>query len=213
MARIVKIDPEDPSPAIAEAAAVLKAGGLVAYPTESFYALGADALNPEAIKRVFAAKGREEGKPLLVILHDKAEIPGYAADLSETAKAAIRELMPGPITLVFKASPLIPDVLTSGTGKVGIRVPDHLICSALAQAIHGPVTATSANPSGASGPLTAEEVLESLGDKIDLILDGGTAPGPPPSTLLDVAVNPPVLVREGRVPKLNIELKIGAITP
>ena len=213
MARTVKIDPRDPSPAIAEAAAVLKAGGLVAYPTESFYALGADALNPEAIKRVFAAKGREEGKPLLVILHDKAEIPGYAVELSEAARAAVEGLMPGPVTLIFKASSSIPDVLTSSTGKVGIRVSDNLICSALAQAIHGPVTATSANPSGAPGPVTAEEVQKSLGEKIDLILDGGPTPGPPPSTLLDVAVSPPVLVREGRVSKLNIQLKIGAITP
>lgn len=213
MARIVKIDPKDPRPAIAEAAAVLKAGGLVAYPTESFYALGADALDPEAIKKVFAAKGREAGKPLLVILHDKAEIPGYAADLSNAAIAAVRELMPGPITLLFKASSLVPDVLTSATGKVGIRVPAHPVCTALAEALGGPVTATSANPSGGPGPLTAEEVDGSMGAVIDLILDGGAAPGPPPSTLLDVAVTPPVLVREGRVPKLNIELKIGAITP
>lgn len=212
MARIVKIDPKDPGPAIAEAAAVLKAGGLVAYPTESFYALGADALNPEAVKKVFAAKSREEGKPLLVIVQDKAEIPRYAVELSEAARAAVEGLMPGPITLIFKASSLIPDVLTSGTGKVGIRVSDKLICSALAKAMNGPVTATSANPSGAPGPVAAEEVRESLGGKIDLILDGGPTPGPPPSTLLDVAVNPPFLVREGRVSKLNIELKIGAIT-
>ena len=213
MARIVKIDPADPDPAIEEAAAVLKAGGLVAYPTESFYALGADALSPEAVQRVFAVKGREEGKPLLVILHDKLEIPKYAVNLSDAAKAAVEGLMPGPITLIFQASGLIPEALTSGTGRVGIRVPEHGVCTGLARALGGPVTATSANVSGAPGPVTAAEVEESLGVGIDLILDGGKTPGPPPSTLLDVASDPPLLLREGRVSRLKIELKVGGITP
>jgi L-threonylcarbamoyladenylate synthase len=208
--RIVKIDPENPAPAIAEAAEVLKKGGLVAYPTESFYALGADALNPAAIQKVFEVKGRSEAKPLPVIVHDKSKIALLTKDLSLIAQNAIEGLMPGPVTLVFWAPDAVPDGLTGGTGKIGIRVPDHEVASSLARALGGPVTATSANLSGLPGLTTANEVASSLPD-IDLILDGGATPGAPASTVVDLTCDPPLILREGRVSKARIVELLGKV--
>lgn len=203
MPRIVKIDPNDPALAVAEAAEVLKKGGLVAYPTESFYALGADALNPAAIEKVFAVKGRSVIKPLPVIVHEKSEITLLTKDLSPLAQGAVEKLMPGPVTLVLWASDAVPDGLTGGTGKIGIRVPDHEVASSLARALGGPVTATSANLSGRPGLVTAEAVISSL-PGIDLVLDGGTTPGAPASTVVDITCDPPRILREGRVAKARI---------
>jgi L-threonylcarbamoyladenylate synthase len=203
MPRIVKIDPNDPAPALEEAAEVLKVGGLVAYPTESFYALGADALNPAAIQKVFTAKGRSAIKPLPVIVHEKSEITLLTKDLSLIARTAIERLMPGPVTLVFPASEAVPDGLTGGTCKIGVRLPDHEIASGLARALGGPVTATSANLSGRPGLVTSEEVISSL-PGIDLVLDGGTTPGTPASTVVDLTCDPPRILREGRVAKIVI---------
>ena len=201
--RIAKIDPSDPAPAIAEAAEILKKGGLVAYPTESFYALGADALNPEAVSKVFDVKGRSETKPLPVIVHDKSEITLLTKGLSPLARNAVERLMPGPVTLVLWASDAVPDGLTGGTGKIGIRLPVHEVASGLAQALGGPVTATSANLSGLPGLTTAKEVISSL-PGIDLILDGGATPGAPPSTVVDLTCDPPRILREGRIAKSRI---------
>ena len=201
--RIVKVDPADPSPALLEAAEVLKKGGLVAYPTESFYALGADALNPAAIEKVFAAKGRSVIKPLPVVVHVKSIIGILTKDLSPLAHKAVEKLMPGPVTLVFPASEAVPEGLTGGTGKIGIRLPDHEIASGLARALGGPVTATSANLSGRPGLTTAEGVISCL-PGIDMVLDGGTTPGAPASTVLDMTCDPPRFLRKGRVADAGI---------
>jgi len=209
--RVIRIDPADPEAALAEAVSVLRAGGLVAYPTESYYAIGADALNPDAVAKVFAAKGRAYDKPLPVILHDKTLISRFTKELSPLAVKAVEWLMPGPITLIFHAADNLPKNLTCGTGKVGIRVPEHEIMSGLARLMGGPVTATSANISGLPGLSAPDAVADALGGKIDLILDGGITPGPPPSTLLDLTAEPPRLLREGRVPKSAIEAALGYI--
>lgn len=201
--RIVKIDPSYPAPALAEAAEVLKNGGLVAYPTESFYALGADALNPEAVKKVFDAKGRSVIKPLPVIVHEKPEITLLTRELSPLARTTVEKLMPGPVTLVFWASGAVPESLTGGTGKIGIRLPVHEVASGLARALGGPVTATSANQAGLPGLSTAKEVASAL-TGIDMVLDGGTTPGAPASTVVDLTCDPPRILREGRVAKAKI---------
>jgi L-threonylcarbamoyladenylate synthase len=210
MPRIVKIDPANPGPALEEAADVLKKGGLVAYPTESFYALGADALNPEAVAKVFATKGRSVAKPLPVIVHDKSQIALLTKDLSPLAHGAVELLMPGPVTLVLWASDAVPDGLTGGTSKIGIRLPVHEVASGLARAMGGPVTATSANLSGRPGLTTTEEVISSLPD-IDLVLDGGTTPGPPTSTVVDITCDPPRILREGRAAKARIVELLGKV--
>jgi L-threonylcarbamoyladenylate synthase len=201
--RIVKIDPADPAPAIAEAAELLKAGGLVAYPTESFYALGADAMNPEAVRKVFEVKKRNVIKPLPVIVHEKSTIIFLTKGLNPTAQAAMERLMPGPVTLVFWACGEVPEGLTGGTSKIGIRLPAHELATGLARALGGPVTATSANLSGMPGLTTAEAVISSL-PGIDMVLDGGTTPGAPASTVVDLTCDPPRILREGRVAKARI---------
>jgi L-threonylcarbamoyladenylate synthase len=211
--RVIKLNPADLGPALHEAVAVLKSGGLVAYPTESFYALGADALNADAVEKIFLAKRRSIKKPLPVIIHDKALLSKYVRELSPVAAKAVEFLMPGPVTLIFWAREVFPSELTSGTGKVGIRVPEHEIALSLARIFGGPLTATSANLSGHPGPTSPGEVAASLADALDLILDGGITPGPPPSTLLDLTSSPPALVREGRLGKPILEAVLGALSP
>jgi len=211
LTRTIKISPENLDAALKEAAAVLKAGGLVAYPTESFYAIGADALNPDAVEKVFLAKKRREDNPLPVIIHDKAHIYKYARDLSPVAVKAIEKLMPGPLTLVLWASATVPEILSAGTGKVGIRVPEHAVAAGIARLFGGPVTATSANHSGMPGLTDADSVAEAMGESLGLILDGGRAPGAPASTVLDVTSAPALLIREGLVKKSIIEEVLGHI--
>lgn len=179
-----------------EAARALREGKLVAYPTESFYAIGADAMNEDAVRAVFAAKKRGSEKPLPVILGDKSQIGRFTAGISEGAKKAIKELLPGPVTLIFHASAEAPFALTAGTGKIAIRVPKQGVASRLATAFDGAVTATSANISGLPGLTDPEEVADNF-PNVFMVLSGGITPGPPVSTILDVTVSPPRIVREG----------------
>ena len=208
---ITRVPPAGRDAALADAADVLRAGGLVAFPTESFYAIGADALNPEAVARVFAAKGRVSTNPLPVIIHDKALIHKYVRRMDPLAEKAVETLMPGPVTIIFWATGAFPEALTAGTGKVGIRVPDHEIAAGLARALGGPITATSANMSGMPGLTEPGEVEKALGQCIDLLIDTGRTPGQPPSTLLDITVSPPVILRYGRVEKARIEATLGPL--
>jgi len=196
---VLEIDPSDPVPALKEAARVIRGGGLVAYPTESFYAIGADGLDPDAVGRVFRAKGRKEDNPVPVIVHDKRSLLALTGSVSAEARSAVEILTPGPVTLVLDAAPNVPKAVTGGTGKVGVRIPDDAIMLQLAGLSGVPVTATSANLSGGPGLTDPGEVIRALGGSIDLMLDGGPSPGPPPSTVLDVSVWPPVIIREGRL--------------
>jgi L-threonylcarbamoyladenylate synthase len=199
-ARVRVVDAERPASAdIAAAAACLRAGGLVAFPTETFYGLGADALDPAAVARVFHVKGRPADKPLLVLV-DSPEMAGeVTADISERARRLMARYWPGPLTLVFSARPHLPPALTAGTGTIGVRVPGHPVARALVRAAGRPVTAPSANPHGAPSPRTAPEVLSGLGDAVDLVLDAGPTPGGLLSTLLDVTGAVPRVIRPGAV--------------
>jgi L-threonylcarbamoyladenylate synthase len=211
-AKIIKVGPDNILSAIEQAVTVIKDGGLVAFPTESFYALGADALNPLAIEWVYRAKRRMPHKPLPVIIHDKSLVEKYARDLSPAAKVAVEQLMPGPVTLVLWAADNIPENLSASTGKIGIRVPDHTVASELSRLFGGPIIATSANISEKSpGLTTAGEVMDAVGSGIELILDCGPTPGPPASTLIDLTSDPPVLMREGRAEKSSIEKVLGPL--
>lgn len=199
-ARVIRIDPSAPEPAaLQEAVGCLKQGGLVAFPTETFYGLGADALDPEAVARVFTAKGRPESKPLLVLVDSREMAESLAADLSDLARRLMAAYWPGPLTLVVRAAPELPSELTAGTGTVGMRIPAHPVALGLVRAARVPVTAPSANLSGAEPPTTAEEVHRVFEGKIDLILDGGPTPGGRPSTVLDVSISPPRLLRAGAI--------------
>lgn len=211
--RILKIDPRNMERAIAEAAEVIKAGGVVAYPTETFYGLGANALDKAAVRKVFRAKNRPPDKPLPVILSDTELISRYTAFLSQAALKAVKELMPGPITVVFYASDDFPSILTASTRKVAIRVPKHVYSTRLAALAGVPITASSANLSGQPGLTNPEDVANAFPQTIDLVLDGGTTPGEPATTLLDVTVTPPVLIREGGVKKSVIVKALGTVIP
>lgn len=185
--------------ALEVAAAILRGGGLVVFPTESFYGLGANALDPRALARVFAVKGRPESKPLLVLV-DSVEM---AESLVSEMPAGARELMtrhwPGPLTLVLRAAARVPGQLTAGTGTVGVRMPEHPVARALVNVARLAVTAPSANPSGGEPPTTALAVRGYFESKVELILDGGTTAGGTGSTVADCTAWPPRVLRQGPV--------------
>jgi len=199
--QIIRTDPQQPSPqSLISAVEILRAGGVVVYPTETFYGLGVDALNQKAIKKVFTIKGRSFAQPLLILIPEQDYLPRYVTEVSEKARRLMEHFWPGPLTMVFSASPQLPSILTAGTKKIAIRISPHPIARALTSAFAGPLTSTSANISGEQSPATAKEVFSHLGGMIDLIIDGGKTPGQMPSTIVDVTFSPPQLVREGMVP-------------
>jgi L-threonylcarbamoyladenylate synthase len=198
--RVVAVDPHAPAAAAVEAAAaVLRADGLVAFPTETFYGLGAAALRPAAVRRIFDVKGRQEGKPLLVLVDSIAMVERVTTDVPPRARALMDRYWPGALTLVLRARADVPFEITAGSGTIGVRLSAHAVARALVTALGGPVTAPSANLSGRPAPTTAAEVVAAFGDTLPLVLDGGATPGGRPSTVLDVTVDPPRVIRAGAV--------------
>jgi L-threonylcarbamoyladenylate synthase len=197
--RVIAIDPRAPDPAILrDAADVLAASGLVAFPTETFYGLGAAALDGAAVERVFRLKGRPATSPLLVLV-DGVAMAERIAEIPERAHALIARHWPGPLTLVFRARPVVPDAIGGGTGTVGVRWSAHPVAGGLVAALGAPVTAPSANRTGLAPPTSAAAVRRDFGDGIDVILDGGRTTGGLASTVLDVTTDPPRVVRAGAV--------------
>ncbi|RLI50885.1 MAG: threonylcarbamoyl-AMP synthase [Candidatus Thorarchaeota archaeon] len=203
----------NPEGAISEAAEILLSGGLVAYPTESFYGLAADAANETAVKRLFLAKKRSPGNPVLLLIPNVEVLDKYIHDTPPAARKLIEKFWPGGLTLVFDAGPKILPLLTAGTGKIGIRLSSHPVATALAQAIGAPITGTSANISGNPPCSSAGEVRRSLGGGVDLILDGGKTKGGVGSTVLDVTVDPPRILRQGMVSQDEIMANIRICHP
>jgi len=200
--------PADDPAAIARAAALLRRGGLVAFPTETVYGLGASAFDARAVARVFAAKARPSFDPLIVHVSDASELPRVAvADDPRVARLAAH-FWPGPLTLVLPRRPEVPDIVTSGLDTVGVRVPSHPAARALLRAA-GPLAAPSANPFGYVSPTTAAHVAERLGDAVDLVLDGGPCPVGVESTILSLVTEPASLLRPGGVPREDLEAVLG----
>jgi L-threonylcarbamoyladenylate synthase len=198
--QVVRVDAAAPDLGVMrQAAQVLRAGGLVAFPTETFYGLGAAGLDAAAARRVFAAKGRPASMPLLLLVDSRAMAATVATAISAHASELMERHWPGALSLVLPASRGVPAEITAGTGTVGVRVSAHPVARALVRALGEPVTAPSANRTGGAPPVTAEEVLAHLDGVIELILDAGPTPGGAPSTVLDVTVNPPRLLRQGAV--------------
>ena len=192
--------------AVTRGAEVLRRGGLVVYPTETLYALGANALEPEAVARVYKIKKRPLGKPLSMAVSSLEMLRRYAY-LDEKAERLARRFLPGPLTLVLGKKDL-PDILTSGLSKVGVRIPADARALELIERFGGPVTATSANITEEISPITVGEVLEQL-KGIDLVLDGGPLdPSRVPSTIVDMVGEPKVL-REGRIKREELEAFLG----
>lgn len=198
--RVIAVDPATPDPAVLrDAAETLGRGGLVAFPTETYYGLGAVGLDARAVGRLLAAKGRPDGKPILLLVDSIAMAERVAADIGPTARALMARHWPGALTLVLRAQDSVPREVTAGTGTVGVRLSPHPVARGLVQTLGGPVTAPSANRSGEPAPVIASDVLGQLGGRIELVLDGGATPGGPPSTVLDVTVEPPRVLRHGAV--------------
>jgi L-threonylcarbamoyladenylate synthase len=198
-ARLI-VDSSRPDPAALETAArVLRAAGLVALPTETFYGLGAHAFDPAAVARIFQLKGRPAEKPLLVLVDSLAMVERVAREISARAGRLAARYWPGPLTLVLPAHPSVPAGLTAGTGTIGVRLSGHPVARALVTALGAPVTAPSANLHGGASPRTADEVIAALGTSLDLVLDAGATPGGPASTVLDLTGAVPAVLRRGAV--------------
>ena len=199
-APVIKVDtPEDLQAGLEKAKKVLLAGGIIAFPTESFYGLAVNIADEYAIKRLFSVKGRSSDQPILLLIHSIETLGQYVKDIPQIAQQLIQKFWPGGLTLVFQAKENISPLLTAGTGKIGIRLSNHPIATALAKVINRPITGTSANISGQPSCTHAEDVVNMLGDKIDLLLDGGLTAGGKGSTIFDITVDPPTILRKGMV--------------
>jgi L-threonylcarbamoyladenylate synthase len=198
--QILKPDPHG----IEKAGQLILQGKVVAFPTETFYGLGADALDVQALQKIFRIKGREENKPLLLLVADRTWLPGLVKRISPRAKGLMEKFWPGPLTLVFEAAAHLPPLLTANTGKIGLRISSHLVAQALVQTVGRAITATSANVSGQPSASLAGEVFQALGKKIDAILDGGKTAGRLGSTVVDVSEVCPKIIRQGALPQAEL---------
>jgi L-threonylcarbamoyladenylate synthase len=210
--QFVRVDPDAPEPEIlARAAALLRRGGLVAFPTETVYGLGANALDGAAVARIFAAKGRPANNPLIVHVAETGEAVHLTAGWPEVAARLAERFWPGPLTLVLPKHRVVPDLVTAGGPTVAVRMPAHPVARGLIRAAGLAIAAPSANRSALLSPTRAEHVLRSLDGRIDLVLDGGPTPGGLESTVLDVTGTPPRLLRPGLVTPEEIEAVVGPI--
>jgi L-threonylcarbamoyladenylate synthase len=199
---VLRVDAENPDPEkIKQAAAVIKKGGLVAFPTDTFYGLGADALNPEAVAAVFRAKKRNSDKPLIVLAKDVPMVMKLTKVLPVEALQLMSKFWPGPLSLIFEARPGLPPKLLGEGKTLAIRIPANKIALRLLEEADCPLTAPSANLEGKPNPLLPLQVLTDLYGQIDLLLDGGPCASYYPSTLVDVTTSPPTLLREGAIKK------------
>lgn len=211
--QVLHVSADHPDPAaIADAAAILRNGGLVAFPTETVYGLGANALDPAAVARIFQAKGRPPQNPLIVHIADEGTISGLTSNWPETAVLLAKRFWPGPLTLVVHKSATVPDAVTAGGDTVALRMPAHPVAMALLKATNIPIAAPSANRSTLLSPTRAEHVLRGLDGRIDLLLDAGPTPGGLESTVLDVTNNPPRLLRPGLISPAELEAVVGPVT-
>lgn len=194
---------------IARAAQLLHEGQLVALPTETVYGLGADASNPAAVLKIFAAKDRPADHPLIVHLADAAQLKDWAIDIPPEAHALARAFWPGPLTLILKKQPHVPGEVTGGQDTVGIRIPDHPVALDLLRAFGGGVAAPSANRFGRISPTTARHVDEELGDAVAMVLEGGACDVGIESTILDLSRGEPVVLRPGMIGVSALAAVIG----
>jgi len=198
-------------PAIREAAAILASGGLVAFPTETVYGLGADGLNPEAVARIYAAKGRPATNPVILHVDSIASARALVSQWPDTARRLAERFWPGPLTLVLPASEQVPSIVRAGGPTVALRCPAHPVAQALIKAVGRPLAAPSANRSQHLSPTLAEHVASSLGEAVDLILDGGPTEAGLESTILDLSGARPRILRPGPVAPAELAALLGAV--
>jgi len=192
-----------------KAAEIVRRGGLIAFRTDTFYGLGADPLNARAVLRIFELKGREEGKPILVLISDPELVSTFLTNTSAKFSQVAKRFWPGPLTLIGVARDELPRELTAGTGTVGIRLPADEEVRALLRACGGALTATSANPAGQPPARSAEEVGRYFSDGVDLVVDEGEVTATQPSTVLDLSREVPRLLREGAISRAQLDEGVG----
>lgn len=209
---VVAVDPAAPSAEVlAEAARVLHGGGLVVFPTETVYGLGANALDAAAVVRIFTAKGRPANNPLIVHVANAAQVQQIAASWPKSAMRLAERFWPGPLTLVLPKRDTVPDIVTAQGPTVAVRVPAHPLAQALLRAAALPIAAPSANRSTELSPTRAEHVLRGLDGRIDMLLDGGPTSGGIESTVLDLTSAPPRILRPGPIGVAEVEAEIGPL--
>ena len=197
---LLNVDPENIEQShIAKAAEKLRAGQLVVFPTETVYGVGADVFNDQAVEKLFEAKRRDPGKPLQVLIAHKEQLKDIAERWSDLLDLLVERFMPGPLTLVIPARKDFPLRARCGRSTIGVRMPANQVALRLILAFGGPIAASSANISGRPDPRAAADALLSLGGKIALVLDGGATSSSTPSTVLDISVSPPVILRQGKL--------------
>ncbi|MEM3774963.1 MAG: L-threonylcarbamoyladenylate synthase [Candidatus Bathyarchaeia archaeon] len=209
---VFKVNPENPeAKTICEAAIIIRNGGLVAFPTETVYGLGADALNAKAVLALFKAKKRPLDNPPIVHVGRFEDVYKLARDVPAKAKILMETFWPGPLTLVLKRSNIVPDVTVAGLDTIAVRMPKHNVALALIRESGCPIAAPSANLAGRPSPTTAEHVLEDLNGRIDAILDAGPTRIGVESTVLDMTVDPPQILRPGGTPREALEAALGKV--
>jgi L-threonylcarbamoyladenylate synthase len=196
----LSVDPQSPDrDAISKAASRINRGRLVVFPTSTFYGLGAQAFDIDAVDRVFRLKRRNSEKPILILIASLTDLAPLVRSIPETAQRIIKAFWPGSVTLVFRAAEILPKNLTGQTGKIGIRVVNHPVASALVREVGSPVTGTSANISGEDGCASVGQLDRRIKANVDLVLDAGELGGGKGSTVVDVTVDPPRILREGLI--------------
>ena len=207
---LVKVNPEKPDlKRILSAAEIIRKGGLVAFPTETVYGLGADALNPTAVLALFEAKKRPLDNPPIIHVADPAEVYRLVEEVPAKARILIDKFWPGPLTLIFKRSNIMPKVTVAGLDTVAIRMPKHKVALELIRLSRCPIAAPSANLAGKPSPTTAQHVYEDLNGRIDAIIDGGATNIGVESTVVDLSVDPPMLLRPGGTPFEELKKVLG----
>ena len=196
--KVLRIDPRQPSlPLIAEAARIMRAHGVIIYPTETLYGLGANPFDPEAMERLYAIKGRGTDKPLPFLIKDQEMLLTLVEKVPPLGRELMERYWPGPLTLIFQAKQGLPAPL-GGTGTIGLRISAHPIARQIVEGMDAPLIATSANPTGGADLTDVGRIAGIFGDQVDLIIDGGKVPGIG-STVIDLTVAPPRIVRQGMI--------------
>ena len=206
MLMLIKISENNLAEVLKKAVAVINDGGIVAYPTETFYGLGVKFDNEASLRKLYELKKRPEEKPMPLIIGGRASLSMIAASMNEIAESLMDKFWPGPLTLLLKAKNDLSSYLTAGTGRVAVRIPGESFALHLAREAGFPITATSANPSGMPPAEDADTVIKYFGEGIDLVIDGGKTAGGLPSTIADVTEKKIKIVREGAIPRRLLEI-------
>ena len=204
--KFITLDPIHPEQKkLGEAADIILSDGVIGYPTETVYGLGANALSDTAVEKVFDLKGREKNKPILIIAAELDQVKKLVASFPSQAEILAKAFWPGALTMIFEAAPQLSPLLLGGGNQIGIRIPASQICLELIKQCGVPITSTSANITGKENPISAEEVFKYFGSKLDLIIDGGASPSRVPSTVISIENNKVKLLREGVIPYSKIQ--------